>query len=86
VYDLLPRHLPQAVAAAQSITGQQARETLLLRYLRTVIAATPREVCRLFGWQSRDVERLTGRLGTRGQLHQGVRIKGLDGEYLVSAT
>jgi hypothetical protein len=86
VYDLLPRHLPQAVAAAQSISGQQAREMLLLRYLRTVIAATPREVCRLFGWQSRDVERLTVRLGTRGQLHQGVRIKGLDGEYLVSAT
>jgi hypothetical protein len=86
VYDLLPRHLPEEVAAAGSIRGQQARETLLLRYLQTVIAATPRQVCRLFGWQSGDVDRLTGRLVAEGRLREGVRIEGLEGQYLVSAT
>ena len=43
VYDLLPRHFPEAVSAAKTITGPQARETILLRYLQTVVAATPRQ-------------------------------------------
>ena len=83
VYDLLLRHLPQATAAARSISGRQARETLLLRYLRTVIAATPRQVRLLFGWQPGEVDRLTHRLAAEGRLRQGVRIEGLEGEYLV---
>jgi hypothetical protein len=85
VYDLLPRHLPKEVAAAQAITGRQARETLLLRYLRTVIAATPRDVGRLFGWLPGDVEHLAHRLAGEGRLYERVVVKGLDGEYLVSA-
>jgi hypothetical protein len=85
VYDLLPRHLPEAVAAAQSISGRQARETLLLRYLRTVIATTPRQVRLLFGWTAQDVSRLTGRLSGEGRLREGVRIEGLAGEWLVAA-
>ena len=85
VYDLLPRHFPGVVAAAQAITGSQARETILLHYLRTVVAATPREVSRLFDWPLEDVARLSDRLAGEGRLHQGVRIAGLDGEYLVSA-
>jgi hypothetical protein len=83
VYDLLPRHFPGVVEAAQAITGRQARETILLRYLRTVIAATAREVCRLFDWQFEDMARLSEHLAREGQLSQGVRIAGLDGEYLV---
>jgi hypothetical protein len=85
VYDLLPRHLPDVVKAARQITGRQARETILLRYLRTVIAARPEQVGRLFGWLPGDVERLVVRLAARGQLHAGARIEGLKGEYLVTA-
>lgn len=83
VYDLLPRHFPATVAAAREISGKQARETILLHYLRTVIAATPAEVARLFGWQPRDVDRLATRLAGEGRLHAGVAIDGLEGEYLV---
>jgi hypothetical protein len=85
VYDLLPRHFPGVVEAAQGITGSQARETILVHYLRTVVAATPREVSRLFDWPLEDVVRLSDRLARQGRLHQGLRIAGLDGEYLVSA-
>jgi hypothetical protein len=85
VYDLLPRHFPQVVEAAAAISGSQARETILLHYLRTVVAATSQEVCRLFDWQPGDVARLAGRLAAEERLHQGVHIAGLDGEYLVSA-
>jgi uncharacterized protein YcaQ len=85
VYDLLPRHLPEPVAAARSISGRQARETLLLRYLQTVIAATPRQVRLLFGWPAQDVARLAGRLAGEGRLRERVRIEGLEDEWLVAA-
>ncbi len=84
VYDLLPRHFLQVVEAAEAISGRQARETILLRYLRTVVAATPSDVGKLFGWQPGDVERLVGRLSGEGRMYKGVRIEGLAGEHLVS--
>jgi hypothetical protein len=84
VYDLLPRHFSGVVETAREITGRQARETILLRYLQTVVAATPREVVKLFGWQPGDVDRLATRLADGGQLRRDVRIEGLQGEHLVS--
>jgi hypothetical protein len=84
VYDLLPRHFAGVVEAALEISGGQAREAILLRYLRTVVAATRRQVADLFGWLPGDVERLADRLAGEGRLYDGVRIEGLAGEYLVS--
>jgi hypothetical protein len=84
VYDLLSRHFAGVVATAGEITGHQARETLLLRYLRAVVMATTREVRLLFGWEPRDMDRLVGRLASEGRLYSGVHIEGLAGEYLVS--
>jgi hypothetical protein len=84
VYDLLHRHFADAVQASKAITGGQAREVILLRYLRAVVASTTGEVQKLFGWQPRDVDRLVDRLAQEGQLCQGVQIEGLDGEYLLS--
>jgi hypothetical protein len=85
VYDLLPRHFVEVVAAAREISGRQARKTITLRYLQTVVVATPHEVGKLFGWPPGDVDRVADRLVSEGLLHQGVRIEGLDGEHLISA-
>jgi hypothetical protein len=85
VYDLLPRHFQSVVESAREITGRQARETILLRYLRTVVAATPHQVGRLFGWELGTVADLTDRLASEGRLRAGVRIEGLPGEYLLFA-
>jgi hypothetical protein len=86
VYDLLPRHFPEVVETAREISGRQAREIILLHYLRTVIAARQDQVSRLFGWLPGDVQRLVARLAECGQLHAGMRIEGLKGEYLVAAS
>jgi hypothetical protein len=83
VYDLFHRHFPGVVEAARGIGGGQARETILLRYLQTVIAATPRQVGQLFGWQPGDVDRLVARLAAAGKLRPGVQIEELTGEYLL---
>ena len=86
VYDLLPRHFAEIVEAARAITGKQAREEILLRYLRTVVASTAREVLKLFGWLPGDLDRLVERMAGEGRLRSGVRIEGLEGEFLVSAS
>jgi hypothetical protein len=83
VYDLLPRHFEAIVEAARGISGQQARETLMLRYLQTVVAATPQQIRRLFGWEAGDVERLSARLAGDGRLHKDVEIEGAAGKYLI---
>ena len=85
VYDLFHRHFPDVVEAARGIGGGQARETILLRYLQTVIAATPRQIGQLFGWQPGDVGRQAARLAAEGKLRAGVQIEGLVGEHLTSA-
>jgi hypothetical protein len=84
VYDLLPRHFPDVVSTAEKISGRQARETILLRYLRTVAAATSRQVATLFGWEPRDVSRLAERLAGEGRLRKDVAIEGFRGQFLVS--
>ena len=84
VYDLLPRHFSETVEASRAITGTQAREVLLLRYLRTVVASTTHEVLKLFGWRTGDLDRLVARLSDGGRLHRGVQIEGLEGEFLTS--
>jgi DNA glycosylase AlkZ-like len=84
VYDLLPRHFPAVVEASRGITGRQARETLLLRYLRTVVAVPSRQASSLFGWEAGDADRLVDRLASEGRLRKEHHIEGLAGEYLVS--
>jgi hypothetical protein len=84
VYDLLPRHFAGVVEAAGEITGGQARETILLRYLRTVVAATPHQVSLLFDWEPGNLDRLVARLAGQDRLRAGVHIEGLPGEHLVA--
>jgi hypothetical protein len=84
VYDLLPRHFAETVEAARAISGGQAREVILLRYLKSVVASTTREIRKLFGWRSRDVDLLVERLASEDRLQRGVHIEGLEGEFLAS--
>jgi hypothetical protein len=86
VYDLLPRHFPETVEASRAITGAQAREVILLRYLRTVAASTTREVLKLFGWRPGDLDPLVARLSDEGRLRTGVQIEGLEGVFMVSVS
>lgn len=83
VYDLLSRRFPEVVEASRGIKGRQARETILLRYLRTVAAATPKQIGKVLGWTPSDVEHIAARLAADSRLEAGVHIQGMAGEYLV---
>ena len=84
VYDLLPRRFPEMVEASRSIKAQVARETILLTYLRTVIAATPHQVSRVLGWTKPDVDCLTARLADGNRLYVSVQIEGMAEDHIVS--
>jgi len=85
VYDLFLRRFPAQVAAARAINSTQAMRTILCRYLATVIAATPEQVTRLFGWEPWRLERVVARLAAEGIVRTKVPIEGLPGGHLLLA-
>jgi hypothetical protein len=82
VYDLFLRRWPAQVAAARSITQDQAATTILTRYLRTVVAARAAEVGRLFGWDAWRLERTVNRLAEAGRLEPAASVEGDSRPYL----
>ncbi len=83
VYELLPRWFTQVPEQARAIGRGEARQHLLRRYLGSVVAATPAQAARLFGWTTREVERAAARLEAAGVIARGVRIDGLRGQFMV---
>ncbi|MBU0493388.1 MAG: winged helix DNA-binding domain-containing protein [Chloroflexi bacterium] len=86
VYDLLPRALPDQVAAARHITEREALRTVLARYLETVGAATPAAVNRLLGWRPEDMTWAADALQREGRIATGAHVAGVKGEHLVWST
>ena len=83
VYDLFLRRFPEIPEAARSISTDAAREALLERYLRNVIAQTEAAARRLFRWDDWEWARLLERMAGKGQIRRGVRIQGLRGSCLM---
>ncbi len=84
VYELLPRWFPEAPEQARAIGRGEARQHLLRRYLDNVVAATPAQAARLFGWTMPEVERAAAKLAAAGEIAQHVQIEGLPGPHLLA--
>jgi len=69
IYELLPRWFPDVPEQARAIGRGEAHRHILLRYLRTVVVATPTQVARLFGWSEAEVERALGDSHLQGDCH-----------------
>jgi len=85
VYDLFIRQFPEQVAAARHITQDEAAAVILTRYLRTVVAARPAALRRLFGWNDWRLARTMSQLSRSGQLETTVRVEGISDEFLALA-
>jgi hypothetical protein len=56
IFELTARWFPHQVDRAQRLDLEGARRTLVLRYIRTVVAATPGMVARVFGWPRESID------------------------------
>jgi len=65
------------------LSREQAQRKLLLRYLKTVVAARVEDMVRLFRWNQAELERLVRDLATEGMVEMGMDIVGLPGKWVV---
>jgi uncharacterized protein YcaQ len=84
IYELLPRWLPDVPARARGIGRSQARQAILDRYARNVIAATVKDVSRIFGWTPDDTRQTAEALAQQGKLALDVKVSGIAQPQLVT--
>lgn len=84
VYDLFLNRYPEVPERARVLSGAEAQETLLLRYLRNVVAVPERGARRLFGWEPWEWESLVTGLAAREELRR-VSIAGLGEQCLLTS-
>jgi len=70
IFDLTARWFPRQVERAHRIDVEHARRALVQRYVETVIAATPRMIGRVFGWQHESLRAALDDLITRRVVFQ----------------
>jgi hypothetical protein len=78
IYEIVQRHFPDLPAQARPIKRSTARQELVLRYLRNVIAADRTMIHRVFhvfGWTPREFDRTTDALLQHGKIRQ-VQVEG----------
>lgn len=83
-YDLVTRRFPEIAEAARFIGERQARKKIAGLYLLSVGAFQLRDLTRLFGWSIDDARRVIADLAGAGELHNGLQVDGLPGEWAVS--
>jgi len=82
IYDLTHRFYPDLPEKARPISESAARQNILRRYLRSVGAASMRDILRLFGWHPEETQRAVNHLVQDNVIAEQVAISGLPGEYL----
>jgi hypothetical protein len=82
VYDLVHRHYPSLPDQARQISQRQARQKLTELYLRSVGAIQKKEIGKLFGWRSIQVDQAIKDLEESGVCVQGIEIEGLVGDSI----
>jgi hypothetical protein len=86
IYEIVSRWYPDLPEQARPISGNQARQVLVLRYLDNVVAADCNMIRRVFhilNWTSTDLDRTIGTLLQAG-VAQEVQVKGLKHPQFVS--
>lgn len=81
-YDLVHRHFPALVEQARFIQERQARRQLAQLYLRSVGAARPSDLNRLFGWTSEQTSRAVDELAASGEIRRGLEVENQPGEWI----
>jgi hypothetical protein len=81
-YNIVARHYPELPQQAEAIGERQARHKLTEAYLRSIGAARPADVRKLFGWRPAAVEHTLNALAEAGVVERGVHLEGQPGEWV----
>lgn len=76
IYDLVTRHFPKLQDQARPISEKEARQHLLLTYLKSVGAASIPKIGRLLGWQPNMLQKTLEQLCANGSVKIDVRVEG----------
>jgi hypothetical protein len=84
-YDIVARNYPDLPEQAHHIHETQARQRLTELYLRSLGAARPADLGKLFGWRPAEVSRTIDQLVLSGLLRRGLEINDQPGEWIALA-
>jgi uncharacterized protein YcaQ len=80
-YDIVARYLPEMVEKARFIQELPARRKIAETYFRSVGAAQPADLVKLFRWDFPEVQRVLQLLSDQGLLASGITLQGYKGNY-----
>ncbi|MDY6878054.1 MAG: hypothetical protein SWK90_17870 [Chloroflexota bacterium] len=86
IYEIVQRHFPDLPEQARHISRSRARQTLVLRYLDTVVAADRKMIGKIFHilkWTATELDRTIGALLQEGVVRE-MQVKGSESLQLVS--
>ena len=84
-YDITARHYPDLPEQAHHIGESQARQKLVELFLRSLGAARPADLGKLFGWRPAEVSRTLDQLARSGVLRRGLEVENQPGEWIALA-
>lgn len=82
-YDIVARYEPGLLENARFVGEIDARQKILELYFRSVGAAQMRDVLKLLGWKSPEMDQAIDLLVTKGIIQKNLALEGLAGEWMV---
>jgi len=81
-YDIPARWRPDLLEQTRFISEKSARGVLLLNYLRSVGAARPQQISRLFGWPAEETRKTIADAAAHNELTENAAVAGESGSWV----
>lgn len=83
IWNIFSRWMPEIIEAASRVKREEAMREIILKYITTVVITTSQMINRLFRWNLKEIERVLELLAEDGEVKLGVKIIGLEGDWIV---
>ncbi len=83
VWDLFSRWMPEIIKSSSRIKRKEAMKSIVLTHISNLIITTPRMMNRLFGWDLEEIGKVLQPLAQEDKVQLGVKIEGLQGNWIV---
>lgn len=83
IWNIFSRWMPEIIEAASRLKREEAMREIILKYITTVVITTPQMISKLFRWNLKEIERVLDSLIRDGEVKLGVKIVGLEGDWVM---